>query len=64
MPVVDISLLEGRSDELKDTLIAEVTTAVSSALSISPDQVTVILREMDRRHYAEGGTSISAKEQD
>ncbi len=61
MPIVEISLFEGRSDKLKEKLIENVSMSVADTLSVGLDEVIVKLDEMDRRHYAKGGRSAHAK---
>ena len=63
MPYVEISLFEGRSDELKEKLIKNVSNSVAETLSIELDHVIVKLDEMDKRHYAIGGISAHKKEE-
>lgn len=63
MPVITISLLEGRADDLKEELIGNVTDTVADTLAIERDQVTVILSEMDKRHYAVGGSSVHKQQE-
>ncbi len=55
MPIVQIHLLEGRDDEKKRALVAEVTKAVCSTLGAPPEKVRIILSEMAENHYAIGG---------
>jgi 4-oxalocrotonate tautomerase len=55
MPLLDITLLEGRPYEKKEALIKEVTEATIRALDVRPEQVRVILREVHPSHFAVGG---------
>lgn len=61
MPYVEISLFEGRSDELKEELIENVSNCVAETLSIDLNHVIVKLDEMDKRHYAIAGISANKK---
>ncbi len=63
MPYVEISLFSGRNDELKEKLIENVTESVAETLSIEPDHVIVKLDEMDKRHFARGGSSAHKTEE-
>ena len=57
MPLVQVSLIEGRSADLKERLIAELTDAVARALGASPESVRVILYEVPAAHWGVGGSS-------
>jgi 4-oxalocrotonate tautomerase len=56
MPIVEIHMMEGRPVEVKARLVEEVTRAVADTLNVKPEQVRIILHEMDPHHYAIGGT--------
>jgi 4-oxalocrotonate tautomerase len=55
MPILDITLLSGRTADKKQRLIQEVTDATVRALDVPPDSVRVILREVHPSHFAVGG---------
>ncbi len=55
MPIVEITLIEGRSFELKEKLVKEVTQAVVSSIGAPREAVQVILREVPPWHFAAGG---------
>lgn len=55
MPILQIELLVGRTEEQKRLLAAKVTEAVVEALNCPPDVVTIIMRDMPRENYASGG---------
>ena len=55
MPILDITLLEGRSADKKTALIKEVTEATVRALDVRPEQVRVILRELHPSHFGVAG---------
>ncbi|GLV12544.1 4-oxalocrotonate tautomerase [Alicyclobacillus hesperidum] len=57
MPLVQMSILEGRSAEAKRALIREVTDAVVRTLGVQPDAVRVLLYEMPKANWAVGGVS-------
>lgn len=58
MPIVQIHLLEGRDNEKKRKLVAEVTKAICNTLETSPEKVRIILSEMAENHYAVGGELV------
>lgn len=55
MPIVEITLLEGRSPEAKCKLMEKVTQAVVESVDVKPEAVRVILREIPPQHFAVGG---------
>lgn len=55
MPIIDVSLLEGRSAEQKATLIRELTDAAERVLGVPRTSVRVLLREVPAAHWGVGG---------
>lgn len=55
MPIVDITLIEGRAPEKKRALIAEVTDTVERVLGAPRDSIRVVLREIPASHYGVAG---------
>jgi len=55
MPVVEITLIEGRDEEKKHALIREVTDAVEHSIDAPRQSIRVILREIPAGHFAVGG---------
>ncbi|AJE16224.1 MULTISPECIES: 2-hydroxymuconate tautomerase [Pseudomonadaceae] len=60
MPIAQIHILEGRSDEQKETLIREVSEAISRSLDAPLTSVRVIITEMPKGHFGIGGESAKA----
>ncbi|OCX91315.1 MAG: 2-hydroxymuconate tautomerase [Pseudomonas sp. CO183] len=59
MPIAQIHILEGRNDEQKETLIREVSEAISRSLDAPLASVRVIITEMPKAHFGIGGESAS-----
>ncbi|RLG59063.1 MAG: 2-hydroxymuconate tautomerase [Candidatus Hydrothermarchaeota archaeon] len=55
MPIVEITLFEGRSNELKRKLIEEVSKCIANTLEIPIEQVWVVLREEPKENFGFGG---------
>ncbi len=55
MPIIDITILEGRTHEQKSALITEVTGAAVRTLGAPPQSVRVIIREIQPSHFAVAG---------
>jgi 4-oxalocrotonate tautomerase len=60
MPIIQVNLMEGRSDEQKEALIAALTDATVQSLGAPRDSVRVLLNEMPKTHWGIGGKSAKA----
>jgi 4-oxalocrotonate tautomerase len=61
MPLIHISLLEGRTAEMKHQVIAQVAQACADALEIPVDRIHVALHEMSADNYGVGGIPTALK---
>jgi 4-oxalocrotonate tautomerase len=61
MPLIHISLLEGRTAEMKHRVIAEVAQACADALEIPVERIHVALHEMSPDNYGVGGIPTALK---
>lgn len=61
MPIVTISIAQGRTVEQKRLLAGAVTKAVVSTLGVKSEWVTVLIDEHDRENWATGGILHSDK---
>ncbi len=59
MPVVQISLIQGRTPEKKEELIRRVTQAIVEVLEIPADRVRIILNEVPKENIGYGGIPLS-----
>ena len=57
MPIAQVHIMEGRSDEQKELLIAEVTRAIAHSLDAPAQNVRVMITEMPKQHFGIGGES-------
>jgi 4-oxalocrotonate tautomerase len=57
MPVIQISMLEGRDAEDRRRLVAAVTDAVVETLGVDSGQVRVLLYELPPGDWGVGGTT-------
>jgi len=58
MPIAQINIIEGRTDEQKEKLIDEVTQAIHRAIDAPVANVRVIINEMPKQHFGIGGESV------
>jgi len=59
MPIAEITIFEGRSDDEKRLIYREVTAALERSMGASPETIRIILREMPKMNYASGGVSMA-----
>ncbi len=59
MPLVEVTLGEGRSPQQVRDLLREVHEAVLRTVDTRPGHVRVIVREVPRTHWATGDVTLS-----
>ncbi len=62
MPIVNITLLPGRSPEKKEELIKNVTNSIADTLQIPKDRVHIVLYEVPKENIGSGGIPLSKKD--
>jgi len=55
MPLIEIQILEGRTDEQKEALLAAVTQAVHDSIGAPLSSIRVWIHELSPRHYMVAG---------
>ena len=63
MPIVQISMIAGRTPEKKEELMKNVTEAIVDALQIPRDRVRIILNEVPKENIGYGGVPLSKIDQ-
>jgi len=61
MPLVEVTLTQGRSADQLRSLIHEVHQAVVNAVDAPPAAVRVIIREVPAAHWASGDVTIEER---
>lgn len=61
MPVIDVTMVEGRTPEQKDAFVVALTQAAVDALAAPIESVRVIIREVPPAHFAAGGVTIAQR---
>ncbi|HVW51883.1 MULTISPECIES: 2-hydroxymuconate tautomerase [unclassified Trinickia] len=61
MPIAHLYILEGRDEEKKERLIAEVSEAIHRAIDAPLEAVRVIVTEMPKAHFGIGGQSAKKR---
>jgi len=59
MPIVQISMIQGRTPKMKEELIKKVTDAIVDSLQVPADRVRIILNEVPKENIGEGGVPLS-----
>lgn len=62
MPIIEVNLLQGRPVEAKRRFATEVTELACNCLSVKPEQVRVIFREMPQEDYAIAGKLVADRD--
>ncbi|MFT9600197.1 4-oxalocrotonate tautomerase [Mesobacillus sp.] len=57
MPIIQVQVLEGRSDEKIKELIAEITDTAVRTLEVKPEQVRVIVQTVPHKYWGVGGVT-------
>jgi 4-oxalocrotonate tautomerase len=61
MPLVEVTLVEGRSPEQLRSLMTALTSAVETSIGAPKDSIRVILRELPPTHWAAGDVTIAER---
>ncbi len=59
MPLVDVTLTEGRSPEQVRDLLHALHDAVARTTGAAPEHIRVIVREVPRTHWATGDVTVA-----
>ncbi|BAU28280.1 4-oxalocrotonate tautomerase [Aneurinibacillus soli] len=59
MPLIQINIVEGRSDEMKRQLMKNVTEVVSETLGSPKEAIRILINEMPKNHWGIGGVPMS-----
>ena len=55
MPLIEVNILEGRTDEQKEALLSAITKAVQESIDAPLSTIRVWINEMDPKHYMVAG---------
>ncbi len=59
MPIVQLQILEGRSEEKIAEVIENVTNTISETLDAPKESIRVIVTEIPKTHWGRAGIPIS-----
>ncbi|HVY99080.1 MAG TPA: 2-hydroxymuconate tautomerase family protein [Dongiaceae bacterium] len=61
MPLIEVTIVEGRTREQKLALMARVTDAAIETLGVSPQAVRVCIREIPFEHWGVAGKPMDRR---
>ena len=59
MPIIEMHLMAGRTVEQKRAVAAAIAEAVTRTLGVRPEQVRVLINEIQPEHWAVGGKTLA-----
>lgn len=59
MPIVQLQILEGRSEEKIAEVIENVTNTISETLDAPKESIRVIVTEIPKTHWGKAGIPVS-----
>lgn len=62
MAIVSVTIIEGRTPEVKHDLMAKLTDAVVDVLGAKPGQVRVFINEVRDGDYSVGGKPVQLRD--
>ncbi|MBE9397814.1 2-hydroxymuconate tautomerase family protein [Pontibacterium sp. N1Y112] len=57
MPIVQVNMMAGRTNQQKEAMIRKVTDAVMDAVGAPEQNVTVLINEIPKTEFGIGGVS-------
>ncbi|GAB2985338.1 tautomerase family protein [Amycolatopsis acidiphila] len=61
MPMVEITLAEGRTPQQIRTLLAAVSDAVHRSIGVPKANIRVVVREVPPTHWCAGGVTLAER---
>jgi 4-oxalocrotonate tautomerase len=55
MPIIQVHVIEGRTDEQLSALMESLTNAAAESLEVKKEQVRVLITEVPNKHWGVGG---------
>jgi 4-oxalocrotonate tautomerase len=59
MPIAEVLIFEGRTDDQKRLILREVTEALVRSTGAEPERIRVILKEIPTMHFSVAGVSVA-----
>jgi 4-oxalocrotonate tautomerase len=62
MPLLQVSILEGRTPDQKEELIKRLTETVTETLLVKAESVRITIQEMPKTHWGIAGQSVAKRD--
>ena len=62
MPLIEVTLAEGRTPQQLRSLITGLTQAAMEAVDAPKDSIRVVVREVPKTHFAAGDVTIAERQ--
>lgn len=59
MPLIQVTIVEGRSDEMKRQLMKNMAEVVSETLGSPKEAIRILINEIPKSHWGIGGVPMS-----
>lgn len=64
MPLLQVTMIEGRTDEQKEELIFELTNTVNKVLNAPYESIRVCINEIPANHWGIAGKSVQKRREE
>ena len=61
MPIINVNIMEGRSKEKIERVIADITETITNTLEVPRETVRVIVTEVPKSHWGIAGESVEKR---
>lgn len=61
MPLIDVSIAKGRSEQQLRNLIDALHRAAEETVDAAPENITVIVREIEHEHWSRSNITIAER---
>lgn len=61
MPFIELNIAEGRTVEQKAAAVASITDAVVRTLDVQPEQVRILINEVNPENFAIAGETMAMR---
>ena len=61
MPLIDVSIAKGRSPQQLRALISALHQAAENTVDAAPENITVIVREIEHEHWSRANQTIAER---
>ncbi|GAA3302372.1 MULTISPECIES: tautomerase family protein [Glutamicibacter] len=61
MPLIDVSIAKGRSPQQLRALISALHQAAENTVDAAPENITVIVREIEHEHWSRTNQTIAER---